>query len=416
MKIRLGRILGSLAIAITEVLLLSVASALIPSGNIWTNIAIAHAQESSQYGYRSRPSSFSSGLPPFPKGFIALRLDDVGRHWTSAQLTDIIAFSFRPAWSELEPSPNSYQWSTVISFIKTAVDQYHKKVTLDVRAGVNSPTWIYNPPYSVPKFYFEMGKIHAHGEREFGQAVMPVPWNPTYLDLNERMLKALAATIKAMGTSPVTGRPYWDAVFMVHVVGPTRADAEMTLPRKDSGAPDNRTNPTQGFFGGVHNYRKEWHAVGYTPETVYQAWVRTINFYATLFPDKYLAFDTMSVYLFKNEYLQGRLYRGGIIDAIIDYAVATYPGRVTLQADNLNPRTTFRHDYQDIIAFHHQRDHVIVGFSTEIPSKRKALGGSFRQLVDNGLSFGASYIEVFKPDILQFPDDLRYATNYWATH
>jgi PKD repeat protein len=214
-------------------------------------------------------SSTSSSVTVLSKTFVASQglyaMGDVNRTAPQTVLSNpyVDGFAVRASWSFIEPAPGVYNWAYLDSVIN-AVTAAGKKVSLSIRAGVDTPSWVY-----------------AAGARSFsfvdssGPAAqtMPIPWDPVFLTQWTNLIQQLGARY---ASNP--------ALTQVKITGINYGTAETLLPISQGGTASNGTT-TWNLTNDVAN----WQAAGYTRLKVESAWQTMADAWAKAFPNQQLA-------------------------------------------------------------------------------------------------------------------------------
>jgi hypothetical protein len=112
---------------------------------------------------------------PYPAGIMRLATDtvedpigDLSRfvEWTYPFVDGI---RLRTCWNVVQPQSNTYNWSTIDQALSLAA-QYGKRVGVSIAAGIATPQWVYDN--GATKYQLLDGSGNS----------MPVPWEPAYYD------------------------------------------------------------------------------------------------------------------------------------------------------------------------------------------------------------------------------------------
>jgi len=262
----------------------------------------------------------------------------------------IYGLSWRFKWATVEPSEGRFNWELIDRAIEVS-SQAGKKVMLRVVAGVNTPAWVYQS--GAQPFVFSNTDLHNPGNRP-QELQMPIPWDPIYLAKWEKF-------IQAFGTR-YNSHPH---IYSIQMTGGGYI-GEMNLPK--------------AF--------EKWQQVGYSDEKLIEAWKRIIDTYQKAFPKTPTNLDI-------NEPL-GK--RSDVLDSVVPYVLATYPGKVYLQQNGLKA---------DFPRGNRIREILREAAKTTVVGYQMVGGKGFleRQTGDRSAAFRnaaedrASYIEVYASDV-----------------
>jgi hypothetical protein len=284
---------------------------------------------------------------PFPSGIIRLFSTDVAKpenspSWNNVNLDGM---RLRPAWEDIQTSPTTFDWSSIDALLDLA-DQHGKTIGLSVAAGIYSPQWVYDS--GAMKYPLKDGS----------RLSMTVPWDRPFLD-------------------------NW--LDFIHTLG-DRYD----------GNPDLGYVVISGLGQNVETYLSQTaaddtalNALGGT-----EAWVaaaqQIISAYADAFPTTPF-FITASKPLLEVETVAA-------LQQVIDWAVATYPGRFGIMNATLNAKSsTVYYPNLAIFTYHNTQP---VGFQTLCSSisDPTRLQGSLNMALTKGVGLGADFVEVYQND------------------
>src|SRR5437867_71919 len=113
---------------------------------------------------------------PYPAGIIWLpqadtvdhRLGEVS-HWPEWQYTFVEGIRLRTGWNVVQPTFNTYDWSTIDQALSLAA-QNGKRVGVSIGPGIASPQWVYDN--GATKYQLQDGSGFS----------MPIPWESAYMD------------------------------------------------------------------------------------------------------------------------------------------------------------------------------------------------------------------------------------------
>lgn len=129
------------------------------------------------------------------------------------------------AWAKIEPKEGQYDFSGLDSMIARA-RQAGKKLHFTI--GVSNPDVDYNDGVLIPQWAIDKGMHVVYSEKKKLPA-SPIQWDPIYLDLHEKLLKAFAAKYE---------KPEYYDVLEAVIIQSGGNWGEMTLPAKEGDALD----------------------------------------------------------------------------------------------------------------------------------------------------------------------------------
>lgn len=183
---------------------------------------------------------------------------------------------------------------------------------------------------------------------------MPCPWDPFYLSSWQTFIAKLGTRYR---NNP--------AIFLVEMAGAGEG-GEMVL--------DNSYN---------------WKAYGYTSAKMITTWESIIDTYVTNFPNKLLALDINNPLNSDSQ----------TMSAVINYCLTKYPDHIVFQNNGLNGRSAILGVYDTILL--QLSKMAIVGYQTTGSLTFNADNvGDYHTMFQKAINCGASYVEVYKNDIL----------------
>jgi len=331
-------------------------------------------------------------------------------------------------WGQFE-----WDWSYLDTLAGDAISA-HKRFSLAFEVGYQAPPTsppTPPPPTTYPKSLptgfasmcdaaaggqtcaplFDVWLNGGHAGGRCVSAYIPLPWvKPVRLfwqDLASAVSTHLQHTV-------VDGRSEYSALTLVHVPGLSVYDEEIRVPAvlypsnpKGSPAPcPDGTNPATSIPQSLSLLSSKY---GYSEQSVESGFETIAGYFASAFPDKYLA---LSIF-------PGTAFPGGQSDAIEQQIISTVAGlahrNLLLQSDDLDLSSdkTAEHAMQRVTALA-RANKALVSFQS---NKRGGEGaacdrgsclpdnanGPYAQLLSNGKTLGASYIEVWSYDVVTHP-------------
>jgi hypothetical protein len=256
-------------------------------------------------------------------------------------------------WKLIEPSPGRYNWAPVQSDIALA-RRLHKKITLLFRSGPWTPPWVYQS--GVAGFQYTLGAKY----RKAQAAIMPIPWDPTFIKLWTRLIREAG---RRFGND--------DTVMLVHMSGSTKNGMELQLP-----------------FAPAE--RARWARAGYSEARVIEAWKPIIDAYAEAFPNKPLDFEIHQV-----------LGSARVPRECVAYASKKLGPRLGVFGGWLSGKP----EKADLVGMHSiMRDYGPKGFASfQMIGKQTDQGerfapGGLNAAVKQGMGWNAQYFEIWLAD------------------
>jgi hypothetical protein len=284
---------------------------------------------------------------PFPAGIIRFFSTNVSKpendpSWNNVNLDGV---RLRPIWSDLAPSKGVYDWTSVDAIFDIAAE-HDRTIGLSVSAGLYTPQWVYDA--GATKYQLLDGTGGS----------MPLPWDPTFQTYWLPFVQAMGARYE--------GNPTLGYI----VISGLSQNLETNL--SSSTADDAALKA----LGGI------------------DAWVaaakKIIGVYASAFPTTPFFITASRVFTddFDNDALR----------QVIDWGVATYPGRFGLMNTTLNANSSTV--YYPNEAIYTYKDTQPVGFQMLCSSIKDPvrLGGTLDEALLAGIALGAQFVEVYQSD------------------
>ena len=284
---------------------------------------------------------------PFPAGIIRFFSTNVSKpendpSWNNVNLDGV---RLRPIWSDLAPSKGVYDWTSVDAIFDIAAE-HDRTIGLSVSAGLYTPQWVYDA--GATKYHLLDGTGGA----------MPLPWDTAFQTYWLPFVQAMGARYE--------GNPTLGYI----VISGLSQNLETNL---SSSAADDAALKA---LGGI------------------DAWVaaakKIIGVYASAFPTTPFFITASRVFTddFDNDALR----------QVIDWGVATYPGRFGLMNTTLNANSSTV--YYPNEAIYTYKDTQPVGFQMLCSSIKDPvrLGGTLDEALLAGIALGAEFVEVYQSD------------------
>src|SRR5579871_3769014 len=180
-------------------------------------------------------------------------------------------------WTSLEPSEAQYQWSTLDQWVAAAM-QSNKKIALAIRAGQDTPCWLFQAPacgagYAKPyagatPLTFSVSPREGVGQSTCTSETIAAPWDPAFLSQWDALLTALSVHLKTAGT--------YSAITSLRLTGINRTTSELRLPAEILSTPC-VTNSVRTWLNAAPSFRAA---------TLLTAWDQLTNSFLKNFPDK----------------------------------------------------------------------------------------------------------------------------------
>lgn len=263
--------------------------------------------------------------------------------WENPNITGLILRTF---WNKVEQEEGQYDFSYFDAGFALA-HKHHKQLGLQIAAGDYTPKWLY-----------EAGGVPFDLSWGSNQMTFPLPWDDVFLDRWGNMVRELG---KRYDKDP--------ALSYVTIGGLGRHYEMFYVKNADDIARFNE-------LGGLQKYK--------------EASKTMIDLYMDAFPRTpvILAIGSPSVV-------------GGVpevVREIIEYGVQTYPNRFGISSHALHAASSL--DYYIMDTVRSYRDTIRTGFQMVSPAAdTPRMRGTLQQAVDNGLNFGADFLEIYEPDI-----------------
>ena len=284
---------------------------------------------------------------PDPRGLVRLLAVNYSRPeklqvWSNSSLSGV---RLRPKWGEIQPNATSTNWNK-IDTVLTLAHEHGKFVGLSVAAGVYTPSWVYGS--GATKYNLQDGS----GES------MPLPWDSAFQH-------EWLAFIRDMGAR-YDGHP-----SLRYVVISGLGQIVETYLAQNATDSSRLTN-----LGG--------------PSAWISAAKTIISAYANAFPTTPFIITAAKPF----PTTEGV----AALEHVIDWGVATYPGRFGIMNCTLNAQSNT--GYYPNEAIYSYRGSEPVGFQTICSYDRdpRRMQGTLQQAINAGLGLGAKYIEIYQRD------------------
>lgn len=303
----------------------------------------------------------------------------------------------RLVWARVEPRPGEYDFSLLDAELRRAVAS-GKRISLSIITGAHAPRWL--PSQGIAARSFRVGR--GGQNRQCLEISMALPWDQGYQKAYAALLRAVADHIRSIPAA-------WDLVRIVKLTGIGRFTEELRLPA-DFG---------DGEVCGNTTSTRTWLEAGYTDDRIVGAWVSLAEAVAHAFPDQLLAQDVLERNDFPTSAEAGSRGASQTVKArIIEAARKLYPNRLALQWNGLTATGGLS---ETVLAA--GRTGVHFGWQSNAfrgfdgagcnPSRRTAAEtcspDQYKAILQNGVSTGADYIEVWPTDAVAFGEAIGWA-------
>jgi PKD repeat protein len=175
----------------------------------------------------------------------------------------VSGIAVRATWDFIEPMQGVYNWSYLDSVINAAAAA-GKQVSLSIRAGENTPAWVYTAGAQAFSF------IDATSPNT---QTIPLPWDPVFLTQWTDLIQQLGARYASNS-----------ALTQVKITGINYATAETLLPNSHG-----QTISLGSQHWTTTNDVADWQAAGYTRLKVENAWQTIADAWSKAFPNQQIA-------------------------------------------------------------------------------------------------------------------------------
>jgi len=294
-------------------------------------------------------TAFCQAHKPDPAGIIRLFSTDVANpedspSWTNPNLDGM---RLRPIWRKVQPTQATLDWSSIDEIMELAA-QNGKFIGLSVTAGVTTPQWVYDT--GATKYHLQDGSDRS----------MPIPWDAAFMTQWSSLVREI-------------GRRYDGNPTLGYVV-------------------------MSGFGQEIETCLAQTHAdvtaltaLGGMPSWILAA-QQLIQLYAEAFPTTPFFITAANPF--------GRNNAEGLaaLQQVIDWGVATYPGRFGIMNATLNANSNTLY-YPNLAIYTYYRTQP-TGFQTLCSAARdpRRLGGTLEQALTAGVQLGAKFVEVYQLD------------------
>jgi PKD repeat protein len=275
----------------------------------------------------------------------------------------------RTEWNAVETAAGVYNWSYLDGQVAAAAAA-GKKVSLVVKAGANTPAWVYTA--GAASFAYTDPKTGL-------PASMPLPWDPVFLADWTQFIKALGVRYAS-----------WAAVAQVKVEG-------LSLSSEETNLPNSSTDTTN------------WQAAGYTRVKVENAWQTIADAYSHAFPDTKIAFIVVpNSFAPIDDYGNIFISPGGgdptLVNYLINLGISRYGQQFIVQNNGLSDYwiSSLVTNVASQVTTGYQMLWWVTGDSTYRMNGGMAIdiATELQNAVTSGVNGGAQFLEIYQTDVL----------------
>jgi hypothetical protein len=306
-------------------------------------------------------------------------------------------------WSDLQPEPTRFDWSSLDGPLTTAL-RLGRKISVGIQAGQWTPEWLFAAPYRVG--YDHVTFSWGRGNK-CTQADIPRPWDPALVSNMVLTWRQVAAHLARMPGAMA-------ALTMVKVNGFNLANDQL---RALTSPPRSAERGGCEATDGTALYRQE----GFRPSAVLSNWVALARGINAAFPTTAMSIDVISgpgVWPAIDD--NGTVYDardGGAPDLtarIVGAAVSLFPGRIFVQANTLDmgpiPEPIMGYVALGARLGLQTNAHTRGGASCGVKGQQEACTPEgFAALLEHGMQLGGWFIEVHPNDAVAYPQVLQSA-------
>lgn len=335
-----------------------------------------------------------------PKGIFAIVPWDLAPDNKTWKAPCIDGVTIRRYWKDLNPAPGKYEWRELDRMF-TLADSFSKRIHLMIAPGFYSPDWVLQK-VETARFIAPQGPKEYKGK----MLPLPLPWNPTYLNLWLTFVDTLAKRYAPNS-----------ALSLVAVTGPNSHNGEVNLPSDKSDWDILKEEKYKGY-DPVPQWKK---IVGGGPqaeqklkERMAEAYRKTIDSFHKAFAGKQQKYFSMQIFEdslpvddkaihdnYENELITYARGKPGNYFVLLNGGLRGWP--VYPRQEDPPPVYEQWVRIQRLAA-----DGLIAGFQTQHPSNLVPAGDTrdtplgrqiYRQVIKNAIIFGASFLELYDDDI-----------------
>jgi hypothetical protein len=177
-----------IVLLLTTLLAISASWALMntaPSGGLVGFDVSATSAGDATIGSPSIPmKAVPSGTYIFSKGKLSQSNQAAASAGTAISQDNCDGVRWKADWSAVEPTPDNYDWQYLDAAVALAAAN-GKRCDISVNAGINSPAWLFAPPYSAQSYTMVDTPAPAQGQK------VPLPGDPVFMSRWQKFVSAL---------------------------------------------------------------------------------------------------------------------------------------------------------------------------------------------------------------------------------
>jgi hypothetical protein len=316
----------------------------------------------------------------------------------------------------------NWEWGYVDSLVNVALSN-GKKFSIELETGFQTTSSYLHSlpdgflaavsPNSAP--LFDVWATGGSGGRGIS-AYIPLPWVPKVQQFWSAAAYALAAHLQQTGA--------YGSLTLVHIPGMSVYDDELRLP---TGYPAPTPADTEMCPDGRPAYptvvtdadTSRWRSLGYSDSAVVHGFGVIASAFAHAFPDRFLGLSLFPLGPRGIDFPNlTRDTIGTVAEQIVQEVSAIAPGRVQIQADQLDNGVaeseveSLAHRYSDFIGWQSNR-HGGTGAGCDGGGAGSCNpdgpDGPFFKLLQYGSQIGGEYMEVWSADVVAYPQSFAAA-------
>lgn len=189
-------------------------------------------------------------------------------------------------WNSIEPDKDIYDWTELDRWMSAAVSS-GKNVILSIRAGQDTPDWLFQMPESgkgkakayagATPLQFLNSPREGIGQENVNSVTIAAPWDPIFLKEWDSLLAHVSQHLKSTGT--------YSALVSLRLTGINRTTGELRLPAEVLTKPS-VINCIETWLQATPPFR---------PARLLQAWDELTDSFQRYFPDKYFGVDIIPI-------------------------------------------------------------------------------------------------------------------------
>ncbi len=294
---------------------------------------------------------------PIPAGIVNLSTNEMSppdsatitnlakRPWTNPNIDGMRVKTF---WSYVQPLANSYDWTGPDEALRQGA-KHGKFIGLSVCAGTNTPNWVY------------ASGATKYALRDGSGLSMPLPWDTKFLNKWLPFVHAL-------------GQRYDGNPALRYVVMSGLGQQMETYLAKTS-ADDTALTALGGTSSWIVGAKK------------------IIAAYADAFP-------TTPFFITMARPFPSTNPGTAALQQVVDWGVATYPGRFGLMSAGLNANSnTGYYPNEAIYTYRQAQPNGFQMVYSYIKDGGLRIGGTLNKALTNGVQMGGKFVEVWEPDV-----------------